>query len=428
MGSSLQSAAARVTETELWHRLKPEIHRNYIDALEILYRRILKFQLTAYCYLAKGGVSRAARDLVKWDGWDTLLEDVQKQETAFEAVRRLYRDARYDDEWAKLERRHQEAMVRLQSMDSALTGLDQTAKHFNGITTKARYSKLLEWLCDVDPSEVQNDSQKERKSGTCDWLISENDTFEAWKKGPGSLLWLHGKAGSGKTFLASSVVAHLSERAVTPLNRTGLAYFYIRFNDAKKQDLGTVLGSLIRQLCVQLLSAQLQVVPPAIERLNSLQEQGLRPDAKKLEEALTALLGGFEAVFIILDGLDECHELGGERGRLLDAIERFVEAKIPSLHIFCSSRKEPDIDHVLGPLCSQAPNFLIDLATTRRKVDNDIGRYVDSVLSSGIHGRWPRNIKTEIRTKLLEKADGMYVNHLSTQRIGDIIADVRNWV
>jgi hypothetical protein len=144
-----------------------------------------------------------------------------------------------------------------------------------------------------------------------------------------------------------------------------------------------------------------------MESLHEYAERGERPDAKTLERILMAAMGGFSDVYIVIDALDECPVSKGERRRLLDTIRRIATAAPANLHLFCTSRKETDIDAVLSPLWSPPQLNSIDLTVARDIIDADIGRYIDSMLASPDFDSWPSDVKMEAREVLIERADGM---------------------
>lgn len=52
-------------------------HTGYRDALKALYVKILTFQVTSVCFFYKHTPGRLAADMVKWDPWDKMLEDIK---------------------------------------------------------------------------------------------------------------------------------------------------------------------------------------------------------------------------------------------------------------------------------------------------------------------------------------------------------------
>ncbi|RCI12325.1 hypothetical protein L249_0689 [Ophiocordyceps polyrhachis-furcata BCC 54312] len=268
---------------------------------------------------------------------------------------------------------------------------------------------LLTWLSNIDPSGMFNAARNKHNRGTNEWLVKENEAFRAWITSPASLLWLHGKVGSGKSILCSSVIQHLQDTHGSD-PQIALAYFFFSFSDMGKQEVNAMLASLIKQLCVARPDT-----PYSVARLGEDKERGHRPGTDKLEEALIATACGFSHTFIVIDGLDECPQLEGKREKLLEVLNNIMDRAPRNLHVFCTSRTEPDIAGAMDDI-SRAPgqSFAeIDLTAKRRMLDGDIDLYVRSTLASKSYKSWPEDIKNEARDTLLEKADGMfqYVSH-----------------
>lgn len=249
--------------------------------------------------------------------------------------------------------------------------------------------------------------------------------------------------------LSSCVINHLEEKYSSD-PETAVAYFYFSFTDAKKQDATEMLASLVRQIC-----ARRPNMPQPVQDRVGHKDGGKRLDVDKLKTALEATIRGFSAVYLVVDGLDECPALSGERECLLDNLRWIIASAPDSVHIFCTSRKDADIDAALSPLLSPpTPPFQptresldsdevdmgfddlfddpprkkkthqanaktsppgserirrsIDLAGYRHLVDQDIGLYIDSTLyDSWKFNSWSANTKREARDSLIKKADGM---------------------
>ncbi|KAI0270506.1 hypothetical protein BC834DRAFT_950300, partial [Gloeopeniophorella convolvens] len=67
-------------------------------------------------------------------------------------------------------------------------------------------SRYRTWLCPPDPSTNHNVACKTRHDSTAAWFI-RSKVFEEWKSA-GCLLWIHGKLGSGKSVLCSTIIEH----------------------------------------------------------------------------------------------------------------------------------------------------------------------------------------------------------------------------
>ncbi|KAL7954396.1 ankyrin repeat-containing domain protein [Trichoderma compactum] len=349
-------------------------HREYKAALERLYRQILKFEATSCCYYSSK--FRIGLDAVKWNDWEHLIGDVREKEQSFAAIELIWRDIRHAEEQL--------------ANESAVA--------------QKEHGEFLNWLSDIDPSSTYNDARVRYENGTNEWLLKGSEEFKAWETNANSLIWLHGKAGSGKSVLTSSVINYLKDRH-TLKPSTALAYFYFSFSDIKKQQVNEMLASLIKQICSNRPGvSQLH----AIKRLNEYKIKGQRPDMQTLETALLSSTSGCSAVYIIIDGLDECPLLGGQREQLLKSLRRVLAAAPDNFHTFLTSRKEPDINLRIRPLLSSPAKIEIDLLNYQQAINNDIRQYINLTLATDDFDQWSEEVKEEARQLLVEKADCMF--------------------
>ncbi|PKK46896.1 hypothetical protein CI102_10648 [Trichoderma harzianum] len=379
-------------------QLFPQSHREYKINLERLYRQILKFQATAYCYLTNNTLSRLQSDIIHWNDWDGLIHDIQQQDIAFTGLTKIWCDMQYNEECIAAERRYKETVSLWLSVEKNVSGLKKAVEEAQ---RERSYQGLLQWLCSVDHTMMYNTARDNHEAGTNEWLM-EHSEFRAWEKNPKSLLWLHGKAGSGKSILSSSVIEKLSDQYQGDASTT-LAYFYFSFKDYQKQNVDGMLASLIKQI-----TAHRPYIPETVQRLGEFKNKGGRPDCKTLEEALVTSMYGFSAVYIIIDALDECPVVNNERKKLLISLQRIFTKAPNSLHIFYTSRKEFDIEATMRPMLSLPFTAEVDLSMKRYFLDNDIGRYIDFTLQAAEYISWPESIKEKSRLALVEKADGMF--------------------
>ncbi|KAH9993385.1 hypothetical protein BJV77DRAFT_363007 [Russula vinacea] len=117
---------------------------------------------------------------------------------------------------------------------------------------KSRRDRLQEnfrrWLSPPDPSKNHNIARKAHHEGSAEWFLHGN-TFSEWKRKTGSLLWIHGKPGSGKTILSSTIIEEIMGMSEAGL--ASIAHFYFDFRDSLKQDVRGVLSSLLTQLSTE---------------------------------------------------------------------------------------------------------------------------------------------------------------------------------
>jgi hypothetical protein len=201
--------------------------------------------------------------------------------------------------------------------------------------------------------------------------------------------------------LSSSVITHLRS-TFRDDPETALGYFYFSFTNIQSKD--TALSSLIKQLC-----ARRPTVPPSVDGFHEYMDRGDRPDTVMLEEALLDTTCGFSTVYIIIDALDECPAINDQRRQLLQSLCRLLSKLPGNVHVFCTSRKEPDILEYLKPLLFASHRNALDLTqgAHRRSLDRDIRLYIGSTLKDPAYKSWSQGLKDEVQDALIDKADGM---------------------
>ncbi|KAF8268816.1 hypothetical protein EI94DRAFT_1106963 [Lactarius quietus] len=102
------------------------------------------------------------------------------------------------------------------------------------------------WLSPPDSSTSHNITHSAQQEGTASWFFRGSIFIEWQSKSSTSLLWIHGKPGSGKSILCSAII-----QDIVALREAGLAcmaYFYFDFRDTAKQNFYSALPSLLTQL------------------------------------------------------------------------------------------------------------------------------------------------------------------------------------
>ncbi|KAM0522461.1 hypothetical protein ACHAPE_002051 [Trichoderma viride] len=371
-------------------------HLAYKRALEAQYRNILRFQAETYCHLAKNAAHRFGLDAVKWNDWEAMIDDVRSQEDALAALDNLWHDAQYSQDSLAVKKQHQESLAAWLTISEDVSSLRKAIAEAEKDRDRA---DLLLWLCQVDPSQMYNAARDKHEVGTSEWLM-ENQELLAWEKEDKSLLWIH--AGSGKSILSSSVIKHLDDKCLSdPLS--AVAYFYFSFTDPQKQGVDVMLASIIKQIL-----ACRPNIPQSALKLKEYKASGKRPDTQTLTTALTDAIFGFSAVYIVIDALDECPTLSGERKKLLKALGTILDKAPENLHLLFTSRKESDISAAMKHHLLRPCGHELDLLAYRSIIDDDIGIFIDTILASDDYESWPASVKEEARNSLIEKADGMF--------------------
>ncbi|KAI9436057.1 hypothetical protein H4582DRAFT_2161700, partial [Lactarius indigo] len=262
---------------------------------------------------------------------------------------------------------------------------------------------LRKWQSPPDPSTNHNIAADRQHEGTAEWSI-ESDQFETWKL-TGSLLWIHGKPGSGKSILCSSaIISNLT--TLCEAGSASMAYFYFDFRDVDKKARRNLLSSLLVQL-----STRSNAFCDILFGLHKTHDKGARqPSDKALTQCLKEMLTlpNQGPVYLILDALDESpdtSDVPSAREQVLDLIKDLVSLRLSNLHICVTSRPEADICDALESLTSQTIS-LQDEGGQKK----DIASYVRSVVYSGsgkFMKRW--------RTSAFEHVPGFYFISLDTR-------------
>ncbi|KAN0136399.1 hypothetical protein V8E53_005767 [Lactarius tabidus] len=283
---------------------------------------------------------------------------------------------------------------------------DAAAKEVKLIVYDVKRNQLREslrkWQSPPDPSTNHHIVGDRQHAGTAEWFIKSYKCHK-WKA-DGSLLWIHGKAGSGKSVLCSAII-----NDVTTLSKAGLAsmaYFYFDFRDVNKKSRRNLLSSLLVQL-----STCSNAFCDILSRLYTAHDNGTRQTSNNdltqcLKDMLT--LPDQRPVYLIIDALDECpntSDIPSARKRVLDLVTDLVGLRVPNLRICITSRPEVDIGEALEPLASETVSLETELGQKK-----DISDYVRSVVYSAsgtFMKRWREEDKEHVIKTLSERVDGM---------------------
>lgn len=254
------------------------------------------------------------------------------------------------------------------------------------------FRKLSRWLTPPDPWTNHDGARQRHQEHTGTWLLRHSQ-YQKWKQSGVGHLWLHGKAGCGKTILSSVAVEDVHAYCIQR-PRTAYALFYFSFSDDRKQSDIDLLRSLV---------AQLSQREPGLSILRQLYENTSRsaPGLDDLEKTLLACIGSYEQVFVLMDALDECPDEHNHRENVLNLIQRLT-SKAANLKIFATSREVSTILEAMKILGCES--FGIDI----QAVNSDIQMYVSTQLSSDRNfNKFDPVTRNVIEETLVAKADGM---------------------
>ncbi|KAF7966438.1 hypothetical protein HWV62_38376 [Athelia sp. TMB] len=272
-------------------------------------------------------------------------------------------------------------------------GAGEIQDTLNLIHDEQKKRDINNWMAAPDTSPNYKAAREKHQQGTGSWFVG-GSVFEEWKAHPGSVLWLHGGPGCGKTILCSSAIENVKQSCK---NKGSVGYAYYFFDGTSAQSKPAAYESLIRSMIMQ-FSDRLDGIHPALAGLYDSEDKGRhQPLISTLEDALLKIIKSFCSSYILIDALDECTE----QRRLLKWIHSIALQTSGSLHLMVTSRPEPDIK---GDLRSLLNIQEIDLMS--RHVSNDIRDYIDTKLSEVT--RWTESQKQLVRAALLKGAGGVF--------------------
>ena len=183
-----------------------------------------------------------------------------------------------------------------------------------------------------------------------------------------------------------------------------MTYFYCDFRDAKKQQTGGLLASLVAQL-----AAKSDAFSNILSALYSECDAGSRqPSNDELMDCLEDMLKqeGQPSIYIIIDGLDECPNDSGvvsPRDRVLEQVEKLVALHLSNVRICVTSRPEADIQAALTSLASHTVSLHDEQGQKQDIID-----YVKWIVySDKTMRRWRDEDKEMVVETLSRRADGM---------------------
>ncbi|KIJ09033.1 hypothetical protein PAXINDRAFT_102380 [Paxillus involutus ATCC 200175] len=226
---------------------------------------------------------------------------------------------------------------------------------------------------------------------TGEWLLKEQ-LYIDWRKLSAKFLWLGGKAGAGKSVLASGVIEDLLSGLA---DDETLAYFYCDFRNPRCISPMEVLRSLTAQLLRNSESDWL----PSFSELVVRKDRGAGPpaDIGTLSNLLKRAAGLYKRPMIVIDALDECDDLS----KLLHELVKLCHDG--HCRLFVTSRTLHSINRAFADL----PSISLDDRTDAMR--DDMHFHIRTELESRDRLKTlAYDLREEIQDVLMEKADGMF--------------------
>ncbi|KIK50446.1 hypothetical protein GYMLUDRAFT_460908 [Collybiopsis luxurians FD-317 M1] len=251
------------------------------------------------------------------------------------------------------------------------------------VSTRDEVRDIRDWLQAPDCSANRADAADKKAEGTGQWILS-HPKYQKWKGQP-SILWIQGKAGSGKTVLSATVWKDLSDMDT---NAFWYHYFDIRDNTGKKSTYRGFLLSLVSQM-----GLENKGVNPDLHNLYEKFKGHEKPAIKELEEILKVIIVQRNGGYLLVDAMDECAE---EASKVMAWLYQFSE----KLWIVVTSRNAVDAGVEQSAL-------KIILGSEPSHTEVDIERYIQSkILSAEYNFDANETYWKQVQEMLKNGADG----------------------
>lgn len=282
--------------------------------------------------------------------------------------------------------------ARAAAIEAAVAKVAAQNQRMASMRQSDQWREITDWLSAPDPWTNHASARQRHEPQTGDWLFQSGHYLE-WKAGTIRHLWLHGKAGCGKTILCSTAIEDMQAYCENAFN-VGHAFFYFSFSDEHKQS----YEDLLRSMAVQLAREG-----PGSSMLKKAYEKSNRtpPATDELESILLSMVASYDAVYLHLDALDECSEEADVRQNLLERLEK-ISGMASNLQILATSRELRDVHETMDIL--QATKLLIPPSA----VHVDIQKFVSTEISRDRKlGRLDTATRSLVEKTISQKADGM---------------------
>lgn len=255
-------------------------------------------------------------------------------------------------------------------------------------------------------AEQLRHDKKQRVPSTCEWILHE-PSYKSWKNWDETLpstLWIHGPAGSGKSFLARFIADDLQEIGTGDQSIVTSCYC-----DATSTPV-SMLRSVFSQLLAkgspsQELKGRLSTALQEMDKLLSAPTSSPPSESSfRFWDRFVEIIEVAPPITLIIDGLDElatkylaAHEFN-MAGRLVD----LTGVPAGCIRLLVLSRPDTSIRKALG----DSP----DIEVTQQKTRDDLGKFVGFQISqSPALAALPETVKSQLLAELVHRAEGIFV-------------------
>ncbi|CAF3623619.1 unnamed protein product [Fusarium graminearum] len=285
--------------------------------------------------------------------------------------------------------------------------LVESSVRTSGEINQERRTRLSAWINGIE-TNTTFERACNRHPGTCDWPMAV-EAFKTWASEDGPmpcLLWMHGPAGFGKTFMSARIIQYLQQEKQCPL-----AYFFCVADNELTRDPYAILRSWLVQLLDQ-GDEMLSTILTQAEKLNMAQAL----TQHRLWELFAAIGKKFDRCTFVIDGFDECTHIDqGVRYHHQEPRNIFLDELLKSLsgtnsRVLLVSRDVPDIREHLGQDTSNGNNKVqkLEYCITAKDTSEDIESFAKFTVDDKLRKKSTK-VRNNIATRAVDRSDGMFL-------------------
>ncbi|KAI1077824.1 hypothetical protein F5B20DRAFT_550495 [Whalleya microplaca] len=242
----------------------------------------------------------------------------------------------------------------------------------------------------IDQSGYIQDLKGWQVPGSSGWLFDKR--YSRWCTTEKQLLWVHGAAGIGKSYMSLAAIQELEKE------KKLFANFFFRENRDSSRSLKGALSSMV----LQVARNDSQYSGEILNILKTL------PETQELQELFTNFFINRKTdreLFLVFDGIDEAQE--EEQAALINILDLAIK-KTPKIRILITSRCAPIIESVETQTATTIEAMKIDELQSSFKV---VCR--ERIESHHRLRKFSKRSKKVIIAQLTQKADGMiYIKNM----------------
>ena len=273
------------------------------------------------------------------------------------------------------------------------------------------HHKTMKWLSRLDTVNAYLNAlvKHSENPSSCKWIFDTVE-YQSWMRtdDPINALWINSGPGTGKTILAGQIVRHLRE--CSDNSNTVVTFYFCNGVNASKDDPLAILRTILCQL--------LDALPEIPQRVTELYRNSYLKGSESahslpfldIQDLLNSTIELFDAVYVILDGIDELSDRRDLLTYLTALGRRGVQDKVKVLVI---SRMESDIRQAIGNYMS----FAIHPSNTK----SDMRSYITRSIRAKLDLQPPDVQKTQ--NVLFKRARGMFI---WVRLVIDLLAEAAN--